>query len=400
MVAVITETPANTRLQPTVIIATSRCWPTPLRFAESLAECGGCAHLLSPRRNSFVYGMAAECRHAYGHLRPQSSLLRSILRIGPSLVVPGDERVIAEMVSLCNRRLARFGPGDDVVRILRASLGKVDSYGVLMQRARFIAEAGALGIRVPATREIPSAQALAELAKEIPFPVVIKLDGTSGGSGTVVVRDAKDALVKFQMLRSLRRRMEKKLGSALRGEGSVVAGFGEWRTPVLNLQAHVQGRSVTTAFACWEGRLIGAIHAEVVQEAWANGPATVIRLISDPEMEANAELIASRFGLSGLHGLDYMRDSSGRLWLIEINPRLTQIAHLALGPGRDLAAALLACATGQPVAPRPVKIDSDLVALFPQEWLRDRNSDYLRTAYHNVPSNNPDFVRAVLGRTP
>ena len=58
-----------------------------------------------------------------------------------------------------------------------------------------------------------------------------------------------------------------------------------------------------------------------------------------PRPRVRARRIAARFGLSGLQGLDFVRDEEGLPHLIEINPRATQICHLALGS--DLPAALL-----------------------------------------------------------
>ena len=56
---------------------------------------------------------------------------------------------------------------------------------------------------------------------------------------------------------------------------------------------------------------------------------------------------------------------TGNAHLIEINPRATQVGHLALGPGRDLPAALYAALSGicPPAAPKVT--ENDTIALFP-----------------------------------
>ena len=55
-------------------------------------------------------------------------------------------------------------------------------------------------------------------------------------------------------------------------------------------------------------------------------------------------------GLSGLCGFDFMQEANtGKAYLIEINPRATQVGHLTLGGGRDLPAALYGAVTGQPI---------------------------------------------------
>jgi hypothetical protein len=111
-------------------------------------------------------------------------------------------------------------------------------------------------------------------------------------------------------------------------------------------------------------------------------------------MADSARKIAARFGLSGLYGLDYMRDAQGRVFLLEINPRATPTSHLALGMGHDLAAALLSAA-GQPVPDRPAVTEKSHIALFPQELGRDPASPHLAAGYHDLPLEDPRLAAAL-----
>jgi hypothetical protein len=104
--------------------------------------------------------------------------------------------------------------------------------------------------------------------------------------------------------------------------------------------------------------------------------------------------------LSGLWGFDFvLQAGSGLAYLIEVNPRATPICHLALGPGRDLPAALLAALhSGSAAEARPTRIDGELVAMFPGEWQRDPASPFLRCAHHDVPWEEVAFIRDCLDR--
>jgi hypothetical protein len=114
-------------------------------------------------------------------------------------------------------------------------------------------------------------------------------------------------------------------------------------------------------------------------------------------MAGAAENIARRFKLSGLHGLDFMLEAqTGTAHLIEINPRTTQVGHLALGLERDLPAALYAALTGKDVQPSPKVTENDTIALFPQEWARDPKSESLQSAYHDVPWEEPELIRSCV----
>ena len=85
--------------------------------------------------------------------------------------------------------------------------------------------------------------------------------------------------------------------------------------------------------------------------------------------------------------------STGHAYLIEVNPRSTQVGHLSLGAGHDLPAALYAALSGKAVPTSPKVTEKDTVALFPQEWIRDPESPFLRSAYHDVPWEEPELIQ-------
>jgi len=168
---------------------------------------------------------------------------------------------------------------------------------------------------------------------------------------------------------------------------------------VVNAQAFVAGPEATSAVACWKGSVLASLHFEVLKKQDAGGPSTVLRLMESAEMSAAAEKMVRRLELSGLHGFDFMlEEQTGNPYLIEINPRATQVGHLTLGPGRDLPAALYAAVTGEVIQTAPKVTEKDTIALFPQEWIRNPASAFLRSSYHDVPWEEPDLVRLGIRR--
>jgi hypothetical protein len=114
-------------------------------------------------------------------------------------------------------------------------------------------------------------------------------------------------------------------------------------------------------------------------------------------MSLAAERVVRRLNLSGFVGFDFMIEGdSGRSYLIEMNPRVTQAGHLPLGPGRDLPAALCAAVSGKAVHVAPKITENDTIAFFPQEWLRNSESPYLFSGFHDVPWDEAEFVRACV----
>ena len=253
------------------------------------------------------------------------------------------------------------------------------------------------GIRVPKTEIIGSVSDLRACIARMGFPAVLKADCTSGGEGVRIVHTVEEAERALRALaappllaRAAKRALidqDKRLvwPSLLRLRSTV------------NAQAFIAGREATSTVACWKGTVLAGLHFEVLKKAKSAGHATVVSLIENPEVSAAIERIVRRLNLSGLHGFDFILESlTGNAYLIEINPRATQVGHLTLGPGRDLPAALFAALAGEAIRPAPKITENDTIALFPQEWLRDPESPFLQLGYHDVPWEEPGLIRACV----
>jgi hypothetical protein len=79
-----------------------------------------------------------------------------------------------------------------------------------------------------------------------------------------------------------------------------------------------------------------------------------------------------------------------------MNPRSTPICALRLGPGRDLAEALVARLAGRNPRERPSRIDSDIVVFFPDTWQVDPSNALLHSGFHDVPWEQPALVRVLM----
>ncbi len=250
------------------------------------------------------------------------------------------------------------------------------------------------GIRVPLTQVIDNKDDLKKWVARIGLPTVLKANGTSGGDGVRIVNTLTEAERFFKELQSppLLARAAKR--ALIDQDKTLVWPSILRRRPVVNAQAFVAGREATSAIACWKGAVLASLHFEVVNKATSKGHATVVRLIENVDMSAAVEGMAHRLGLSGLYGFDFMLETgSGNAYLVEINPRSTQVGHLSLGPGRDIPAALSAALSGKTVQPAPRITENDTIALFPQEWTRDPESPFLQSAYHDIPWEEPELVR-------
>lgn len=142
---------------------------------------------------------------------------------------------------------------------------------------------------------------------------------------------------------------------------------------------------------------MASISVEVLRTWKPKGPASVVRLIDNEGMLTTARKLAGRLKLSGLCGLDFLVERDTRkAHLIEMNPRATQICHLALGYGHNLPAALAACLAEETASDSISVTEHDVIALFPLEWQSDPASPFLRSGYHDVPWGEPKLVQACV----
>jgi hypothetical protein len=219
----------------------------------------------------------------------------------------------------------------------------------------------------------------------------MKADGSWGGDGVAVVHTHEEASRAFRKFAHPPSRLRSLARAVLRKDAHFLQEAFVPKAAPIQVQRFIWGKPATSAFACRDGEVLAAIHVDVVESRGATGPASLIKRTDCSRMGEAARRIARRFGLSGLHGLDYVRDEGGVPHLIEINPRATQICHLALGAGYDLPSALL----GHP--PRPVATHKPLIALFPQAWSSGCLSPDASAAYLDVPWDDPAVVSAAIG---
>src|SRR5262249_53298322 len=102
--------------------------------------------------------------------------------------------------------------------------------------------------------------------------------------------------------------------------------------------------------------------------------------------------------LSGFIGFDFILDSSGQAWIIEMNPRVTPICQLSLADGTNLTATLYAHMVGRVPLPETTSFTPELIALFPDEVLRLPSSEYLQWCRHDVPWDEPELVCTLLSQ--
>jgi len=354
------------RVPATILLATTMGWPFPAQLAGAFAGTGAQVQALAPASSMLARSRHPMRHHLYSSLAPMDCLNQAIAAGRPDLIVPCDDLAARLMAQVHGEPL----PG----------------------RLDFLSRAAEAGAPVAASQAIAEEKDLAAAIEKLGLPLVLKLDHSWGGEGVLIAASRQEAIKAFRRLG--RQSRLRNILRALRGRGMHF--LTQALYPVssrISAQHFISGTAATSSVACWRGKVVASHHFDVRVSTTPTSPASVIAISDCREMAAAAETVAQAFHLSGLFGLDYIRDARGQVHLLEMNRRATPTMHLALE--QDLTASLLRAA-GFAASFRPPVTDKKQIALFPREWLRDPASPWLVRAYHDVPWDDPEVMRACV----
>jgi formate-dependent phosphoribosylglycinamide formyltransferase (GAR transformylase) len=327
--------------------------------------------------------------------------LKAIAASKPKLIIPCDDLAAVLLTKLYRRLLAR-NSDEDIIQVLELSIGGPSTQSARCSRTELMELAVAEGIRTAETAVVGSVDELREWTTKMGLPCALKADGTSGGVGVKIVSSFGEAESAFRKLAAPPLILRAVKRAIVDLDTNLVVPCLRRQTSAVSIQRFVGGRETTCTIASWKGNVLANLSFEVLQTWEARGPASVLRAIVNLEMSSAAESIARRLNLSGIYGFDFVMDeTTGLSYLIEMNARATQTSHLALGPKRDLAAAISAAISGTPISNRPKVTENDVIVIFPVEWKKDPASPFLSSGYHDVPWSEPGLVKgAILDKSP
>jgi glutathione synthase/RimK-type ligase-like ATP-grasp enzyme len=375
-----------------LLVASTANWIGPARMPKSLSDAGFDVHLLAPPDSLIAKSRFLTTRHALPAeakvLEWVDALAKAVEATSPRILFPCDDLSFRLL-----RLLAIFPPPGvqasvhlRLSALIRSSLGDPRHYQTSVDKTLLPAAALALGVRVPPSEvctEPPAAEAFA-LAHG--FPVVLKRRYSSFGDGVAICASYSELAAAFAMLIAADRADD----------------FGNEERGRVLVQNYIAGSIEYYAIAAWQGNLlVGYGAARVVGNPEPKGPATVTRYHRAPAMREFAQRLIEGFGMSGLLGLEcVLAEGSGEPYLIEINRRIVPGTHRGRELGADQCAALHAALEGVPSATRSdLDAGEEVVRVsFPQEWLRDPQSRWLREYPVDVPWGEVELLAAMVAR--
>lgn len=342
------------------MILTTMRWFSAARLAHALAEAGFAVCACRPAGHpiELVDGLTNQVR--LNRLWRSRSLITAIRRTKPDIILPDDQRALA----LLRRLHARVRTTDpEMAALIAHSLGSVEDWPSIESRTALANQAQALDVPAPPTAVIDSAGSLAAWVAGRGLPIVLKTDGSFGGRGVAVVREAARLGAAWRTIShppALPRAAKRLL---VNREAGPLAAWLRRARPVVNAQQYVEGREAIATVACLGGNVQAVVCLEVLQAAEQHGPAALVRIIDHPAMAEAARRLVGRFGLSGFCGFDFIITDTGDAQLLELNPRVTPTSYL-LVEGDHRRSRTLALFPAQPVLDtEPATAVSDVLDL-------------------------------------
>lgn len=375
-----------------VLMASSIRWPVAAKLALAFLRHGCEVQVVCPTDHPFAYVSGITMMYPYRGVDSLRSLYEAITAANPDFVVPCDDGVVWQLHELYRTK-------EELRPLLERSLGAAAWYEVVASRGEFMKVAEELQVRAPRTREIASSKDLRDWFSVPGAAGVLKLDWTCGGKGVRVVRSLSEA---ERELAGMRR--PQFVGTALGRWLLIHDALALWkwkshRRQVVTMQEFIAGRPANAMMACRDGKVLALVMVEVLYAQSVTGTALVVRLVENDEMQVAAERIAERLQLSGFHGLDFvLEEGTGNAYLIELNPRCTQLGHLQVGRYGDLAGAFCGAFSGALEEEDLRSISQREIAFFPEAVLSNPKCPYLETAYLDVPWEEPRLVHELKSR--
>ena len=376
--------------QPKILICATLWWPSSARLALAFLRHGCNVSALCPPGHPLRFVTGISSIYSYQGLASIGLLRAAIRAAQPTLIVPCDDIAVWQLHTLHANEA-------DLRPLIELSLGAAEAYPAIQQRGEVLRVAQSLGIRVPLTQTLNSAEDLNDW--KFDKPAVLKLDGTWGGEGVTIVRSLTEANQSFHSAPKTMKAWMAWKRFLINRHFFALWAWQRRKISKMTIQEFIPGQPATTMFACWRGEVLASSTVKVLVSQAPTGAANVVQVLKNKEIEDAVRLLARKLQLSGFHGLDFViEEDTDAAYLIELNPRATQLGHLNLSAHGDLAGVMAGKLKNE--APDAIasenQIQNSAIAFFPFAFKSNPGSAYLHEGYHDVPWDEPALVRELL----
>jgi hypothetical protein len=386
---------------PKILIVSLEDWPVIARMPKSLQKAGFKVGVLCQAKSylastRYVDKLFPCCSKRFG-----SRIFRQLLEINrtwkPLRILPGDDRTVLFIQSIINQyKDTTHASISLLIEKLNDSMGNLDWIHVATSKQLTLKCAGELGIRTPRFEETTSLDKALVFAEKTGWPVVLKKSTSWGGGGTKVCKNAAElttAYLKYsesyQWIGALKRAVIQARGWNLSEK---------WFPADLSFTVNefITGTTAMVSVTASHGKILASTAVLKIRTyPGSTGPSSVVRFIRNEEMIDAVTKLIQHWKASGFFGFDFMLKPRGEAYLIECNPRVITLATMDELSGSNHCMNYYRDLAGLMIVPETPPIVTN-VCIFPNEWNRNSESNFLYDSYHNVPWDDPKLLQRLI----
>jgi Carbamoyl-phosphate synthase L chain, ATP binding domain len=380
--------------KPKILIVAFENWTAIARLPKALqragfevaAICPANSYLATTQYLDHISRFNAHCAET-----EVTRLLHKTLRDWKAqMIVPGDERTIFYFHKLieADREGALL---EGALETMVFSFGNLEWHSEAVSKRLTLERANWLRIKTPRSVRPKSPGHAIHCANQFGWPVVLKKSSGFAGNGVRFCKNERELTDAYHEFDDV-------------WQGPLMPGLNPFRTEKLwwkqrslsddsfTVNEAIRGTPAAVAVVAVNGKVLGQSAALKVRcHPEFKSPSSVMRFVHDAGMFEAAEKLVRHWGATGFIAFDFIVDDSATTYLLECNPRPTPLSCLSAEFGCDLCLCFGHYFSGETI-PSPSAPRHEFIANFPNEWLRDPESPYLRDAYHDVPWDDPALL--------
>lgn len=379
-----------------LIVTTNKYWPGISRLPNGLTRAGFEVYSLCPKgsflsfsnflKKGFFYTTYTYSRSKLFYVL----VLTTIFKVKPDLIVPGDEESVLVLMKL-RRFCARLGFLNLAYQALDRSLADMNFDELVLSKGHFMQLCADLNIETPMNIRVYSKEDVIKASQKIGFPVVLKVDSGYGGSGVYICANEQELIEHYQKEKKVS--ALKKIKSFIKDTFFITIFSQELG---ISVQKFLELRRGHCSFAAIDGELLANNPMlTLASHPGKTGPTSVSQSLPCSLTEQSASLIVKKLRYNGFGSFDYMIDEvNQKIYFIELNARPTPWAHYS-GEivTHDLPVLLFQKLNHKMLQKNEQKHFQ--IALYPNELKRDAHSEFLKTAFHDIPVNDERLKKAL-----
>jgi hypothetical protein len=379
-----------------LIVAMNKDWIGISRLPSGLSRAGFMTYALCPRGSYLSYTKYLAKTILYPTFTYSRSkiiylfVLYAILKFRPDMIIPGDEEAIVVLHRL-NYFFLKI-PFLKKYTVIRNSLPSREFDKMIFSKSTFVENCKKWGVSVPRNVKVDSVLKAKEVAAEMGYPIVIKLDVGYGGSGVFVCQNEDDlvANVISKQNPSFLTRFKFKLRNLF-----FISILDTGR--IISIQQYVKGMAGHISFCALDGKLLAANPMLAIKTfPGSTGPSSVSQGFNNHLLFQFAKIVTEKLCYNGFGSLDFLlEEKTNKIYVIELNSRPTPPCHFSSEVvTHDLCSILYKTINQIEVEMKTFKPFT--VAMFPNEKRRDPESPFLTEAYHDIPHDDESLLNAFL----